>query len=218
MAHQRDARAMRRRAKLDKLVDREVFNIETSLPKGIITYEDLFQFGYVGLLEAQRRFDPTRGVLLESFARHRIRGAIFDGLRKMGLLKRRRLEALRRQDRAQRLLGEPQPEDPKPSRVKDAHAVASTIAHLALEHLLEDSLSEPEASPEDAVISADLRARVQGAVGSLDEADQEVIEAIYDLKDVGHSGAALARARGMSRSSVSRRHLRVLKHLRAQLE
>lgn len=50
--------------------------------------EDLMSYGVIGLLKAIERFDPTRGVLLKTYAEHRIRGAILDGVRAMDWLPR----------------------------------------------------------------------------------------------------------------------------------
>lgn len=43
--------------------------------------DDLKQYGALGLINAVERFDPTKGVPFEAYARIRIRGAITDGLR-----------------------------------------------------------------------------------------------------------------------------------------
>lgn len=43
--------------------------------------EDLIQDGLLGLLDARGRFDPCRGFSWQTFAGHRVRGAIIDGLR-----------------------------------------------------------------------------------------------------------------------------------------
>ena len=43
--------------------------------------DDLIAFGFGGLLEAKRRFDPTRGVRFQTFAYYRVRGAMLDGVR-----------------------------------------------------------------------------------------------------------------------------------------
>lgn len=48
-----------------------------------IELDDLVSTGTVGLVDAVRKFDPRRHVKLESYARHRIRGAILDGLREV---------------------------------------------------------------------------------------------------------------------------------------
>ena len=45
--------------------------------------DDLIAFGFGGLLEARHRFDPGRGVQFQTFAYHRVRGALLDGVRKM---------------------------------------------------------------------------------------------------------------------------------------
>ena len=56
--------------------------------------DDLIAFGFGGLLEAQQRFDPGRGVRFKTFAYHRVRGAMLDGVRKMADLPRRAHERL----------------------------------------------------------------------------------------------------------------------------
>jgi len=43
--------------------------------------DDLYSAGYLGLLDAAERFDPSRRVTFKSFAGHRINGAIMDHLR-----------------------------------------------------------------------------------------------------------------------------------------
>jgi len=50
---------------------------------------DLWSVGALGLLDAYHRFDPSRAVKFESFAEHRIRGAMIDELREMDHLPRR---------------------------------------------------------------------------------------------------------------------------------
>ncbi|MBI5546032.1 MAG: FliA/WhiG family RNA polymerase sigma factor [Deltaproteobacteria bacterium] len=52
-------------------------------------FDDLWSAGSLGLLEAAKRFDPARDVRFESFAEHRIRGAMLDELRRMDHLPRR---------------------------------------------------------------------------------------------------------------------------------
>lgn len=48
-----------------------------------ISMEDLVSAGVVGLLEAIDNFDPAHNVQLNTYAEHRIRGAIMDSLREM---------------------------------------------------------------------------------------------------------------------------------------
>jgi len=46
--------------------------------------DDIIGAAELGLVEAANNFDPSRGVLFKTFAYYRIRGAIYDSLRKMG--------------------------------------------------------------------------------------------------------------------------------------
>jgi RNA polymerase sigma factor for flagellar operon FliA len=46
-----------------------------------VEVEDLTADGVLGLVGAVAKFDPSKRVKLESYARHRVRGAILDGLR-----------------------------------------------------------------------------------------------------------------------------------------
>jgi RNA polymerase sigma factor (sigma-70 family) len=50
--------------------------------------DELLQWGAIGMLEAMNRFDRTHGVTFEAFAARRIRGAMIDGLRREGSLRR----------------------------------------------------------------------------------------------------------------------------------
>jgi len=50
--------------------------------------DDLAGAGVIGLLCAVRKFDSRRRVKIETYARHRIRGAILDSLRKMDFVSR----------------------------------------------------------------------------------------------------------------------------------
>lgn len=57
-------------------------------PGPALGYEDLLSQAVVGLIDAVDRFDPARGVRFESYAYHRIRGAVMDMLREMDWLPR----------------------------------------------------------------------------------------------------------------------------------
>ena len=47
-----------------------------------VEVDDLTANGVLGLVDAVAKFDPSKGVKLETYARHRVRGAILDGLRR----------------------------------------------------------------------------------------------------------------------------------------
>jgi len=66
--------------KLLPLVKRVAVRLRVHLPAHV-ELDDLVSDGTVGLIDAVRKFDPAKGVTIESYARHRIRGAILDSLR-----------------------------------------------------------------------------------------------------------------------------------------
>ena len=65
--------------------------------------EDLYSAGLAGLLSAVRQYDPEAGTAFETYARLRIRGAVFDELRRMDWVprsvhtKQRRVQAIMQQ-------------------------------------------------------------------------------------------------------------------------
>ena len=66
----------------------------SSLGRGV-ELEDLVAYGAKGLVEAAARFDGAKGIPFVAFARHRIRGAILDGIRTQHWLGRRAYRRLR---------------------------------------------------------------------------------------------------------------------------
>jgi len=64
------------------LVKTVVGRLAMTLPSHVNT-DDLYSAGLVGLLSAVRRFNPKSGSSFETYARVRIRGAVFDELRRL---------------------------------------------------------------------------------------------------------------------------------------
>jgi len=62
------------------LVKRVALKIRKRLPAHM-ELDDLFSDGILGLVDAVTKFDASQRVSLETYARHRIRGSILDGLR-----------------------------------------------------------------------------------------------------------------------------------------
>ncbi len=62
------------------LVRRIALKVRERLPAHV-EVDDLYSNGIVGLVDAIAKFDVGKRVKLESYARHRVRGAILDGLR-----------------------------------------------------------------------------------------------------------------------------------------
>jgi RNA polymerase sigma factor FliA len=64
------------------LVKTVVGRLAMTLPSHVNS-DDLYSAGLVGLLNAMRRFNPENGTSFETYARVRIRGAVFDELRRL---------------------------------------------------------------------------------------------------------------------------------------
>jgi RNA polymerase sigma factor for flagellar operon FliA len=64
------------------LVKTVVGRLAMTLPSHVNT-DDLYSAGLVGLLNAVRRYNPNNGTCFETYARVRIRGAVFDELRRL---------------------------------------------------------------------------------------------------------------------------------------
>ena len=69
--------------------------ITAALPKNV-DVENLQSAGVVGLIEAAKKYDPTRGVAFKTFSYPRIRGAILDELRINSPLSQKMMELVRR--------------------------------------------------------------------------------------------------------------------------
>jgi len=69
------------------LVRSVVDRMRASLPAHL-DVDDLYSVGLLGLIQAQRRFDPTHGVTFSAYATMRVRGAVLDELRRIDWMSR----------------------------------------------------------------------------------------------------------------------------------
>ena len=76
------------------LVKRVALHLKGRLPN-FMELDELIQVGMIGLIEADKSFDASKGVDFEVFAKNRIRGAILDQVRKMSYLPRSAIVSIR---------------------------------------------------------------------------------------------------------------------------
>ncbi|MEY3969534.1 MAG: polymerase sigma factor FliA, partial [Pseudomonadota bacterium] len=69
------------------LVKRIALHLRVRL-MSVMDLQELIQVGVIGLLEAAKSYDATKGVPFEHFAHSRVRGAIIDEVRRMSTLPR----------------------------------------------------------------------------------------------------------------------------------
>jgi len=169
--------------------------------------DDLVAFGFGGLLEAQHRFDPARGVRFQTFAYHRVRGAMLDGVRKMAHLPRRAHERLRESAET------PPTAVPKVAATPLDKFFARMSAGLTTAGPLHGSFGEE--SPEQKLLKNESITRLLGALARLSERQRTLVRGYYFE---GRSLEDIARELGISRSWASRLHTSALQELRGALE
>jgi RNA polymerase sigma factor for flagellar operon FliA len=193
--------------------------MELSLPM-----EDLEAWGFQGLLEARGRYDNTRGASLATFAYYRIRGAMIDGVRKMGYVSRRAHELAKiaeATDAAAEEVAEKRGALSGPGladkevALNDIQGIlARTTAAFVIEAVGQSETRAPE-MPDELVIASENAARVRAALATLPEKEQKVIRDFYFR---GRVLDEIAADFGVSRSWVSRMHTRGLGLLKDALD
>jgi len=193
----------------------------------VLELEELQSFGRQGLLEAARRFDPSRGVPFRGYASFRVRGAILDGVRSSSRLPRRAHERLRALGAAT-LVSEGAAEDafqpPAPGatpadaeRALSEHLAAMATA-MAVGLLATTGFGdggdrvpvETADDPEDALAKAELLAVVKKAIDALPENEAALVRRHY-LE--GERFDHVAKELGLSKSWASRLHTRAIRRL-----
>lgn len=218
-----------------ELVDIIARQVRRTVGQGV-ELDELVSFGREGLLDAARRFDPSRGVPFKAYANFRVRGAVVDGVRSTARLPRRVHEKLRAYDAASRVsegaaedvLGTPgAPSTPADAeRALETHlaAMATAIAvglvgEAATGEEGELTSLDTRASPEEALGNARLLASVREAIETLPPEEAELVRRHY-LQ--GERFDHVATELGLSKSWASRLHTRALgrlaKRLRAATE
>jgi RNA polymerase sigma factor for flagellar operon FliA len=194
---------------------------------------DLVQDGVIGLIDAAKRFEESRGIKFETFAERRVRGAMIDALRKdawpRGVRRvRRELEAAR--ERLRLTLGhEPSLADLAAAVGSDEERLGKVIVRInTIEQTsplsCADNVDESQLPavlvpveserPDAAYERQEVQDRVRGAIAALPPRERRVIALYYygevTMKEIG---AEL----GVNESRVSQLHARALRRLREAL-
>lgn len=187
--------------------------------------DELISYGQVGLLEAADRFDAKLGANFLTFAHYRIKGAIFDGLRKMGILRGSEARSAYAADRASAYLGNLSDREAGLSNRRggiddDVRDLSDAVTGLAMVFATSLSASEGD-HPSDDSLPADqrleleqLKTRVKAALEKLPEKERKLLEGYYfQGKTLEEAGAEI----GQSKSWASRLHARAIEYLKKEL-
>ncbi|ETI69331.1 sigma-70 family RNA polymerase sigma factor [Neobacillus vireti] len=128
------------------LVDKMANRLSVSIPSRMIPKEDLIGLGYIGLIEAIKKFDYQKGYQFETYGLWRIKGAMLDGIRQMDWVPRGLREKAKKLNTAyrqleQNLLRSPSEEELSQYLNMSQDEVDQAIVTLSLSTLL--SLNEP---------------------------------------------------------------------------
>jgi RNA polymerase sigma factor for flagellar operon FliA len=206
------------------LVKRAVSRVRPFLPD-FIQEEDLIGYGFVGLLEAIDRFEPTKGVPFEAYAVKRIQGSILDGLRAMSWLPRNLHRKARQvedtiDDLRSRLGRQPTEEEVADGlgvTVGDYHALLNDVGPITLmpfEELTEHGGAD-EGEPHRKMERDELLAHVAAAISDLPEREQMVVT-LYFQRDL--TLKEIAQILGVSEGRACQLKTQALLRLRAALQ
>ena len=220
---------------IENLVDREelvekyryyVYSIVKKVRSTLhrhVEFEELVSYGMIGLMEAADRFDPRRGIAFSTFSYYRIRGAVFDGLRDMGVLMRSPKGKWVQREANVNDLVQTASDDSKGSNqsVKDElKEVGSIIDKIIPAYLLSISdestpeLIDTSELPSDIVEMDDLVKMVRMQVKALSDKERILLEKLY-FKQMTTTN--LAKEMGVTKSWVSRLHSKAVAQLRENL-
>ncbi len=212
------------------LVKRIAHHLLARLPASV-QLDDLMQAGMIGLLEAARKYDFSKGASFETFVGIRIRGAMLDEVRRNDWLPRSVHRNGRRIAEATKAVEQRLGRDARDAEIAaemgltlaDYHNLLADSSGGALYGfddvgLTDDLLAQQEGSrvagPEEGLHEADFRTDLAEAIAQLPERERLVLALYYDeemnLKEIG---AVL----GVSESRVCQISNQAMARLRSRL-
>jgi RNA polymerase sigma factor for flagellar operon FliA len=218
------------------LVNHVVLQVAVRFPR-YVDRQELARAGALGLVEAARRYDETRGVPFDRFAARRIRGAILDSVRAADWAPRSVRTLGRKLEQVEQDLANSGGELPSTNEVADALGLSRDELHrlrdrvfrsvvLALEHIvtspdddgltLVDVLADRTAvEPSEELETRELLGYLRDAVGLLSERHRIVVVG-YFLE--GRTSLELAALLDVTESRISQLRSEALLMLKDGIE
>ncbi|HUJ26256.1 MAG TPA: sigma-70 family RNA polymerase sigma factor [Myxococcales bacterium] len=184
--------------------------------------EELWSAGALGLVDASRRYDASRGIRFETFVEHRVRGAMLDELRRIDHLPRRLRDRAHQAAKARATLGQqhgrPATDDEVAAAMKmpvdelvEIDNVAQPPMPLDPEVLARIDQPTPEAEAEKRQLSAALAERVSRLPERL-----QLLLSLHYQED--RTYREIAEVLGVSEPRICQLHQQALALLREQVE
>ena len=199
------------------LVRSIAWKIHQRLPRSV-DLDDLIGYGQIGLAEAARDFDQTRGIQFTTYAYYRVRGAVLDGLSTMSWFSKADYSRGRYEQAANAVLRETSSEH---GIAEELDWFTTTTRSLGAAWMMSqfagdeaDARGADHRSPSEATEADDLKRTMEQVLGTLPEQERSLIQSIYfdglSIKDAGERI-------GISKAWASRLHARILNSLALQL-
>lgn len=182
--------------------------------------EDLLSAGQAGLLDAARRYDPSRGATFRTFAYYRVHGAVFDEIRRQSPMPQywySRLKAAEAvmqvsEGEAAEAFSEPVTKltEQEAEEALEEHldlAAVSAAIRLKLEAERAPVPPPSPADPETTYERAELLDLVRRELDRLDTTEADIVRRYYFEE---HRLEDIATDLGLSKSWVSRIHTRTI--------
>lgn len=209
------------------MVKRIAVHLKARIPP-FMEVDELVQVGMIGLIEAARSFNPTKGVAFESYAHTRIRGAMIDEVRRLSFLPRSAVAFNKSHSAASQALATELGRAPTQAELADFmgmeidsfekdRGAARQFETYSMEVVTDEVMNVPEQQsrqPEALVEEAQMMDALTEAIDGLPERDKLVISLYYveelNLREIGE-------VLGVSESRVSQILSANVKKLRSQL-
>ena len=180
--------------------------------------DDLWSAGALGLLEAERRFEQGRGAKFETFAEHRVRGAMLDEMRRLDHLPRRLRERSEDVAKARRelavALGRPAADDEVAGKLEMSESELHEVEGAALPQVELDpdrDAHDELPAPEELIDTARQTERLALQIKRLPERLQMVLSLHYQEGCTYREIAGLLK---ISEPRVCQLHAQALEKLR----
>lgn len=217
------------------LVNHVVFQVAVHFPRHV-DRNDLINAGAIGLVEAARRFDESRGVPFNRFAAQRIRGAIIDAVRAADWAPRSVRTLARRLDSVEQRLAVSLGRVPSIGETAAELGISTGEVHdlrervfrsvvLAFEHVSSDSqdeeltlidvLADDGREPDAELEDRELKAYLREAVAHLPERHRLIVVGYFIQERTSED---LARFLGVTESRISQMRTEALEMLKRGIE
>ena len=187
------------------LVKRIAYHLMNRLPPNV-QVDDLIQAGMIGLLEASRHYDKSRGASFETYAGIRIRGAMLDEIRRSDWTPRSVHRKARMVSEVMREIENSEGRDARDVEVADAMGISLEEYHKILldssgcrvfsveelrvvGELQTEGMDNTVSEPLEGFQRSEFRDSLAEAIASLPERERLVIALYYDdemnLREIG---------------------------------